>query len=291
MKKLLTICFSLIFLCFSMTACTSSSASGDLVCSECETKITKNSNFCSSCGASIENEADDSEIETSGRTYNWDEVCLSSYLPEPKSEYGIVQTNSPDDLYMIVDGTSYKTYQDYVESCKEFGYDIDTNDSNGTYEAFSDDAGRLSVEYFSYDKAMHISLEILVSGTYRWHELYFAELLPTPESKSGNVHNNNDARCDLYVGDISKDSFAAYVEKCKERDFTLDSQEYEEYYFAKNPDGYELTIEYYGCDVIYIEIYDPYWEERDTVSISVNADSNTDNTDIGSVELVLENDM
>ncbi len=206
---------------------------------------------------------EDEEIETSGSIYKWEEVCLNAYLPEPKSKYGVVQTNSPDDLYMIVEGISYKAFETYVNECVQFGYNIDAADSNGEYEAFSADNGRLSVEYFSYDKAMHISLEILVNGTFRWHELYFAGLLPVPNSKTGNVHNNNDARCDLYIGGISKTDFIDYLEECKKYGFVNDSLEYEEYYFATNPDGYELTIEYYGCDVIYIEVYDPRWEERD----------------------------
>lgn len=307
MKKLLAICFVLVFLCLSMTACgTSSDKEAEILCSECKSAIPETSKFCPSCGTPVGNtvneaeelvpEADEKvsdkeENEDDSRIYEWDEVCLNSYLPKPESKYGVVQTNSPEDLYMIVEDTSFKEYESYVDTCIDFGYDIDVTDSNGEYEAFSGEKGRLSVEYFSYDKAMHISLEILVSGTYRWHELYFAGLLPAPESKAGDVHNNNDARCDLYVGNISKDGFADYVDKCKKKGFNADSLEYDEYFFAKHAEGYELTVEYYGCDVIYIEIYDPYWEEREALSDGSKADDRPQNTAATVNELELENDL
>lgn len=200
--------------------------------------------------------------ETVEPDYYWTDVLLHSELPEPQSNKGDVQGNYVDSLYMIVENTSFDDFKEYVVACTDMGYNLDVADSTGDYEAYSANGGALKLSYFEYDRAMHISLDMLVTETFRWQDIRFANLLPAPNSTRGKVQNNNNARCDFYVGNTSKDDFLAYVNSCKALGFTTEAMDLGNYYFAKNTDSYELTLEYYGCDVMYIELYDPNWENK-----------------------------
>ena len=60
-------------------------------------------------------------IALSPNKYKWDEVLLKSALPEPSSEYGSLQTNRADDLYLIVKNVSFSDYETYVKECVDKG--------------------------------------------------------------------------------------------------------------------------------------------------------------------------
>ncbi|MBR4286842.1 MAG: hypothetical protein IKT55_03975 [Clostridia bacterium] len=189
--------------------------------------------------------------------YKWDEVLLKSALPVPVSEYGDLYDNCADDLYLVVTNTSFLEYEDYVKECENKGYTYVLESSASSYKAYNSDGYELELEYSEYNEKMTISLEVRVAGVISWSHSELAALLPVPKSNMGTIVNDNSYFYELYLGNISKDEFNEYVADCESRGFTISCQKQDDYFYAKNESGHELSIEYYGCDLIYLQLETP----------------------------------
>ena len=198
--------------------------------------------------------------------FNWDEIYLNSYLPKPVSEHGSVSINSLEELAMVVKNTTYSDYQEYKDACISKGINIDGEDNLGSYEAFTADGGKLHLEYYESNKSMDIEFEILVYENVQWHNITLGYLLPTPKSTVGRIDNNNPVRCGLYLGNTSKSEYEKYVKECIKKGFNVGITEQDNCFFAKDKYERELTIEYYGCDVIHIELYEHQYDINLTVN-------------------------
>lgn len=78
-----------------------------------------------------------------------------------------------------------------------------------------------------------------------WTILELGDVLPQPKSKTGEIHTNTES--DLWV-DISKTSeteYKEYIEACKEKGFTIDSESSSIGFSAYNADGYKLDLTHY----------------------------------------------
>ena len=58
-----------------------------------------------------------------GETIEWDDIILGDKLPEPPAKKGEIHTNAADDLWIDINDLSDKQFNDYVEACKEMGFD------------------------------------------------------------------------------------------------------------------------------------------------------------------------
>ena len=190
--------------------------------------------------------------------YNWDDVVLADMLPTPESPYGEIISNSDRYLAVYVTKSTQAQYTKYIEACKEKGFTIDTETSGSFFYAFNAQGYKLSLSYYEYSSEMHISLSAGNElGSLTWPESKLAKLLPKPESTVGEIQQDDETGFAAYVGNTTIDAFKTYVAACESKGFTVDANKSDKRFFAKNADGYELTVEYQGNNVIYVSLDEP----------------------------------
>ena len=77
-----------------------------------------------------------------------------------------------------------------------------------------------------------------------WEDIVMAEILPEPKSNKGQILSNSDKYLSIYIHKSSKEDYNKYVEACKEKGFTIESENDTSSYDAYNEDGYKLRIYY-----------------------------------------------
>ncbi|MBR2138331.1 MAG: hypothetical protein IJ966_03420 [Bacilli bacterium] len=77
-----------------------------------------------------------------------------------------------------------------------------------------------------------------------WEDIYMHEVLPEPNGKKGQILTNSDENLSIYIHKQSEEDYNDYVEECKKKGFTIDSESDTSSYDAYNKDGYKLRIYY-----------------------------------------------
>ncbi len=78
-----------------------------------------------------------------------------------------------------------------------------------------------------------------------WSELIIGEVIPEPTSNSGKVYSNSDNYLSVAIVELSFEQYKQYLAACKDKGFTVDSDETNTFYDAYNKDGYKLHLYYY----------------------------------------------
>lgn len=77
-----------------------------------------------------------------------------------------------------------------------------------------------------------------------WEDIYMYEVLPEPNGNKGQILTNSDENLSIYIYKQSESDYKEYVEECKKKGFTVDSETDTTSYDAYNKDGYKLRIYY-----------------------------------------------
>lgn len=193
--------------------------------------------------------------------YNWNEVVLADMLPTPESPYGEIISNSESYLALYVNKATEEQYNQYIESCKEKGFTIDTEMTGSFFYAYNEAGYKLSLSYYDYSSEMHISLTAgRELGTFSWSNSVLAQMLPAPETTVGEIQQDDEKGFTAYVGNTTIDAFNSYVQACEAKGFTVDADKTDKRFSAKNADGYKLIVEYQGNNIIYISLDEPEYK-------------------------------
>lgn len=77
-----------------------------------------------------------------------------------------------------------------------------------------------------------------------WKNIYMHEVLPEPNSDEGKIITNSDKDLSIYIHKQTKEDYINYIEKCKKKGFTINSENDTLSYNAFNEEGYKLRIYY-----------------------------------------------
>lgn len=93
----------------------------------------------------------------------------------------------------------------------------------------------------------------------KWDDMILSEQLPEPPKKNGKINDNTAEALSVEIYKISDKQFNNYVEACKAKGFTVDSEsDYSSSYDAYNAAGYKLSLSHYGSeDEMKIELEKP----------------------------------
>ena len=193
--------------------------------------------------------------------YAWNEIVLADMLPTPESPYGEIISNSDSYLALYVNKATQEEYTQYIEACKEKGFTIDTETSGSFFYAYNEAGYKLSLSYYDYSNEMHINLSKGRDlGTLEWSNSELAQMLPVPESTIGDIQQDDEKGFSAYVGNTTVDAFNSYVQACEAKGFTVDADKTDKRFSAENADGYKLSVEYQGNNVIYISLDEPEYK-------------------------------
>lgn len=85
-----------------------------------------------------------------------------------------------------------------------------------------------------------------------WPTEGLATKVPTPASNSGEIKTDSDGCFKAEVLESDEDAYESYVSKCKEAGFTVDAEKNGINFQAWNEEGYELNVNLWEDDNMYI---------------------------------------
>lgn len=98
----------------------------------------------------------------------------------------------------------------------------------------------LIVPYFGLFK-----VNIAEYEKYDWDEVVLADMLPKPASPYGEIISNSEDYLSLDVTKTTEAQYKDYIEACKEKGFTIDTETTGSFFYAYNDKGYKLSLSYY----------------------------------------------
>ena len=101
----------------------------------------------------------------------------------------------------------------------------------------------LIIPYFSLYDTSALETEAI-----EWDNMALAERLPEPESNKGRIISNSSEELSVYIAKTSQNEYYDYVEKCKDKGFTVDANDSTSSYEAYNNEGYKLSLLYNESD-------------------------------------------
>ena len=107
-------------------------------------------------------------------------------------------------------------------------------------------------------------------GSLRWPKSELAALLPVPESTDGKTEYDYSDSFYLTVNNTSLDAFNTYIDKCYDNGFSVDYSRGEDYYYASDAAGNNLSLNYETGDIMEISLSAPYTYETEESSESVD---------------------
>lgn len=193
-----------------------------------------------------------------GTEYNWNDIALNQYLPQPASNSAYITSNDSENLDMTLYEIGSEDYGSYLEKCKNLGYTTESEQTQNGYSAYGSEGYKLNLYYYQDDKKLDISLIAPMRFvTIQWPQEGMASLLPAPESTSGKVETDSENLFSVYIGNMPLDSFLQYCEACKANGFNNEVSNVDKQFQAKNSDGYLLNAQYTGNSVVQITVTPP----------------------------------
>ena len=102
--------------------------------------------------------------------------------------------------------------------------------------------------------SMHAPLEI---GELVWPTSQIARLLPKPDSERGLLYRETSDYLFVFVSDTPLQAYSSYVQRCIDSGFDVDYSRDKTYFYASNRDGYKLSVDYYGFQIMEIHLFAP----------------------------------
>lgn len=209
--------------------------------------------------------------KSSGVSFDWENIELSSQLPKLESEKGEIHTNTESKLWIDVYKTSEEQYKSYISKCKEMGFVVDAKVSDYHYDAYNQTGYKLSLKIF--DEEMTINLDAPMEiGELKWPDRGLATLIPAPESSVGKIEWETSNGFVVYVGKTTKEAFTVYADACAAKGFTVNYQSGDDYYYADDSEGNHLSLNYEGNNIMFVRMDAPS-EELTTESNKREAES------------------
>ena len=111
-------------------------------------------------------------------------------------------------------------------------------------------------------------------GKFEWKDLALCKQLPKPNSNVGNIISNDDDYLDVNVENTSNEDFKAYIKKCQDMGYTVESENDGDYYNAFDKEGYKLSLSFYSSqEEMNIELEAPeqlgtlYWPRSEIANL------------------------
>lgn len=197
------------------------------------------------CGASTE-------------TIEWTDIYLNNLVPKPQSLMVELFSNSEEHLSVDIHKISLDEFKEYIDMCKQYGFTIEPQQDDNSFDAYNGTGYKLSLYYYAKDKEMEMQLSASEQySTVDWGSVKMLDKIPKPKSLSGKIIASDTEHSEVHISGMTTDDFVEYVNVCIQSGFNKDISNQGKVYSALNKDGFELTIEYIGNKVISIIVKQP----------------------------------
>ncbi len=191
-------------------------------------------------------------------TIVWNRLTMGDKLPDfGKTEAKVVWDND-NTLILYFYGITNTEFENYIDSCKNFGYSIDIEDDGANFTAYNSEGYYLHLQYLNWgDKKLTIDLEDPKDkDTIIWPNSAIVQGVPIPNHLIGEVSTEYDTSYAVYLVGVDESYFTEYVALCMESGFNIDYSKSKTYFRGESTEGISITVEYKGFNTLYIWITD-----------------------------------
>ncbi len=186
--------------------------------------------------------------------FEWPSSGIATVIPNPQAKKGKIIINDEDHFLATVNSYNEDEYNSYLENCKKYGFTIDADSSSG-YDAYNKDGYKISLFYISSKE--DLSIEVEAPMEYEeivWPEIGAGSMLPQPKSDIGKITSDTEDTFIAYISNTDKKDFTEYIKACQKAGFNTDYNKGDDYYYADNKDGYHLSLNYEGNQIMFVKI-------------------------------------
>lgn len=155
--------------------------------------------------------------------YKWPQTGIGSQLPVMPGNLEYCSSNK-NGFTASSKGNEVSDFAKYVAACKEAGFTIDPEETEDSYLAYDEHDNKLELRFSTYSDRIDVDLDKgIVMTDFQWYTQGIAAELPEPKAKQSYLKTlNNDTyeRFEIYVGDMTREEFNAYVNQCMEEGFS-----------------------------------------------------------------------
>lgn len=199
-----------------------------------------------------------------GEELIWQDMVLGEQLPVYEAAKGEIHSNDEESLWMDIYEIGQDEYKAYAKKCEEFGYTVEVDSSDSSYDAYNQEGYKLSLYYQEYSKELDVSLDApMQMEKIQWPTSESGKQLPKPKSLQGKITSDTENGFYLYVGNTTKEEYKEYVDLCSKKGFKEDYDKGDTYYSANNKKGYHLSLHWTGDNVMSIDVDAPKEEDRE----------------------------
>ncbi len=186
-------------------------------------------------------------------TLVWDNIILNEALPEPDTEECVIYSNSQEGLSMYIIKAEKEDFTAYVEKCKKTGFTLSSKIRDDDFEAFNEDGYNLRISYWEESREYSISLEPPVKlNKIIWPISDIGKAVPEIKDCHGEIVYDIKDSFSLKIGNTTAEQYAEYVQTCIDSGFSVDYQKGDDYFRAKNADGYYVSLSFDGFSAMTI---------------------------------------
>lgn len=157
------------------------------------------------------------------RKYKWPETGIGSQLPVIPGNLEYCYSNK-SGFSANSKGNEISDFAKYVADCKEVGYAIDPEETEDSYLAYDENDNKLEIRFTTYSGRIDVSLDKGIEMTeFQWYSQGIAGELPVPKAAQSclkALNNDSYEKFEIYVGDLTREEFNAYVNQCMEEGFS-----------------------------------------------------------------------
>lgn len=191
-----------------------------------------------------------------GGSTKWDDIMLNEYAPQPPMTSAEVMTNSREEFYIYDIKCSQREFYDYIDDCKEFGYDYEIlEEDESSFEAYNSEGYKIKLTYI-----LTLSVDLstpMEMNSIEWPNSDIAKLIPQPQSLFGKISWQHDYGFVIYIGNTTLADYKEYVNLVYNSGFNVDYSKGDTHFWADNIDGYHVNITYEGFNTMFIRIDEP----------------------------------
>ena len=221
------------------------------------------------------------------KKYVWPTTELAQILPVPNLSVDYLYDSS-DSISARFEKVSNDDYQRYVSECKSSGFCIEAEESSDSYDAFNETGYHLKLHLYS-DKDMTLDLDAPKEmADFTWPDSLAGRLVPQPKSTFGRIEWEYEDSFVIYIGQMTREDFSEYANACKDAGFSVDYRSGDTYFYADNPDGYSLSLNYEGFNTVFIRLDHPEDNVEASSESLTEVPEETEATDEASPEPVPE---
>ncbi len=218
--------------------------------------------FITACGKSVEYKP-------------WPSSGLATKIPKPEDGKFEISIDSNNSFYcnVYVDDVD-KQFEKYVSACKELGYTVEAESRTREYRAYNSEGYKIRLFYFSSEKYYCLYLDAPDKlDTIVWPKSDLVKTIPVVESTYGVIHIDKPDQFSAYIGNISKDKFNEYINKCIDAGYKIDYIREDTSFKGSDSNGNTLEIKYRGFNVISISLKAKSSESSSVASSQVEPSS------------------